>query len=129
MFRFIEEVYITISSFSGWLPSVANAPNSTTCISSNNQLCMTRPTLIDLNPDENNQGLRYYQFIVNLDRCNGICNTPDEPSSRMRIANKTEDINLNVFNIITKKNEPKTLIKDISQESKYKFDGTKWNSD
>ena len=86
---------------------------------------MTRPTLIDLNPDENNQGLRYYQFIVNLDRCNGSCNTPDEPSSRMRIANKTEDMNLSVFNIITKKNEPKTLIKDISQESKYKFDGTK----
>ena len=31
---------------------------------------MTRPTLIDLNPDENNQGLRYYPFMVNLDKCN-----------------------------------------------------------
>ena len=31
---------------------------------------MTRPTLIDLNPDENNQGLHYYPFMVNLDKCN-----------------------------------------------------------
>ena len=36
MFQFIEEVYIIISSFSGWLPSLANAPNFRTCISSNN---------------------------------------------------------------------------------------------
>ena len=36
----------------------------------NNQQCMTRPTLINFNPDENNQGLRYYPFMVNLDKCN-----------------------------------------------------------
>ena len=31
---------------------------------------MARPTLIDLNPDEYNQGLRCYPFMVNLDMCN-----------------------------------------------------------
>ena len=32
---------------------------------------MARPTLIDLTPDEYNQGLSYCPFIVNLERCNG----------------------------------------------------------
>ena len=92
---------------------MANVPNFTTCTSLNNQLCITRPTLIDLNSDEYNQGLRYYSFIINLNRCNGSCNTLDKPSSRMCIANKTKDINLNVFNMITKINESKTLMKHI----------------
>ena len=92
---------------------MANVPNFTTCTSLNNQLCITRPTLIDLNSDEYNQGLRYYSFIINLNRCNGSCNALDKPSSRMCIANKTKDINLNVFNMITKINESKTLMKHI----------------
>ena len=43
---------------------------------------MTRPAPIDLNSDEYNQELRYYPFMVNLDRCNGSCNTLDDPSER-----------------------------------------------
>ena len=65
---------------------------------------MTRPTLIDFNPDEYNQGLHYYPFMVNLDRCIGSCNSFDDPSSRKCVANKTEDVNLNVFNMIKKTN-------------------------
>ena len=41
---------------------------------------------------------------------------------------KTEDVNLSVFNMITRKNEPKTLAKDTSCECKCKFDGRKCNS-
>ena len=52
---------------------------------------MTRPTLIDLDLDEYNQGLRQYSFTINLDRCNGSCNTLDSPSSRICAPNKTED--------------------------------------
>ena len=48
-----------------------NYSDHTKCIFPNNQPGMTRPTLIDLNPDEYNQGLCYYPFVVNLDRCNG----------------------------------------------------------
>ena len=51
-------------------------------ISLNNQSYMTRPAPIDLNSDEYNQELRYYPFMVNLDRCNGSCNTLDDPSER-----------------------------------------------
>ena len=54
---------------------------------------MARPILIDLNPDEHNEGLRYYPFMVNLDRCNGICSTFNDLSNRICVPNKTEDLN------------------------------------
>ena len=53
------------------------------------------------------------------------CNTL---SNRVCILNKTEDLNLDVFNIITRISESKTLTKHISWKCKCKFDSRKWNS-
>ena len=65
------------------MASMANVSNFTTYISYNNHLWIIIPTLIDLNYNEYNQGLRYYPFMVNLDRCNGSCNTLANPSGRI----------------------------------------------
>ena len=54
------------------LASIVNASNHTKCISLNNEQCMIQPALINLHPNEYTQGLRYYPFAVNLDRCMGI---------------------------------------------------------
>ena len=66
---------------------------------------MTQPTLINLHPNEYTQGLRYYPFAVNLGKCSGNCNTFDDLSNRVCVSNKTKNLNLNVFNIITRINE------------------------
>ena len=66
--------------------------------------------------------------MVKLDRYNGSCNTLDEPSGKICVANKTENINLKVFKMITRINESKTLKKQVSCECKLKFDGRKCNS-
>ena len=52
------------------------------CISLNNQPCIARCFLTNLNPDGYNQGLRYYSTMVYLDRYNGRCNTLDDPSDK-----------------------------------------------
>ena len=44
---------------------------------------MTRSTLNDLNPNEHNQGLYCYLFMISLGGSNGHCNTLDELSTRM----------------------------------------------
>ena len=44
--------FIELLNFSGSIASMAYLFNFTTFISLNNQPCMTRPTLIGLNPDE-----------------------------------------------------------------------------
>ena len=40
--------------------------------------------------------------MVSLDRCNKICNALEDPSGRICVPNKTEDVNLNVFNKIAR---------------------------
>ena len=90
-----------------------------------NQKCMTQPTLINLHANEYSQELHYYPFAVNLDRFVGSSNTLNE----VCVPNKTEDLNLSVFSMITEINELKTLTKHISCESKCKFDGRKCSSD
>ena len=43
------------------------------------------------------------------------------------VPNKTEDLNLSVFNMIAERNKSKTLTKHISYKCKYNFDERKYN--
>ena len=40
----------------------------------NNESCITRPYLVNLNQVE----LHYYSFIISLDKCSGNCNAFDD---------------------------------------------------
>ena len=62
---------------------------------------MIQPTLINLQPNEYNQVLHYHPFEVKLDRCVKSCNTLNNLSNKVCAPNKTEDLNLSMFNIIT----------------------------
>ena len=88
---------------------------------------MIQPTLINLHPNEYTQGIHYYSFAVNLDRCIRSCNTLNDLSNRIYVPNKTRFLHLNVFNIITGINESKTLTKDISCKCKCMFYSSKCN--
>ena len=77
MFGFFEKM------FNGLLTRIVNGSNHTKCVSLKNQQCITRPTLINLHPNEVIQGLHYYPFTVNLDRCIRSCNTLDDTSNRI----------------------------------------------
>ena len=83
MFGIIKQVFIAVLSFSGSLASIVNTPDHIKFISSNNQQCMTQPTLIDLHPNEYIEGLRYYPFADNLDWCMGSCNTLNDLSNNV----------------------------------------------
>ena len=43
-----------------------------------------------------------YPFSIKLDKCVGTCNTLSDLFNKTCIPNKTEDLNLSVFNIITR---------------------------
>ena len=91
--------------------------------------CMIQPTFIRLHPNEYSQGFHYYPFVVKLDRCVGSCNTPNDLSNKVCVPNKTKDLNLSVFKMITGINESKTLTKHLSCRCKCRFDGRKCNSE
>ena len=58
MLRLIKQVFIALLSLSGSLTWMVNVSDHIKCISSNNQPCMTRSNLIDLNLDQYKLGLR-----------------------------------------------------------------------
>ena len=111
------------------LSNIVNGSNHTKCLLLSNQKCMTQPTLINLHPNGYSQEFHFYPFAVKLDICVGHFNTLNDLSNKVCASNKTEDLNLSLFNMITGINESKTLTKHISSDCKCRFDGTKCNSD
>ena len=94
-----------------------------------NQNWEIQPNLIKLHFNEYNQEFHFYPFAVKLDRCFRSCNTLNDLFNKVYVPNKTEDLNLSMFNMITIINESNTLTKHISCECKCRFDGRKCNSD
>ena len=95
------------------------APKS---VSLNDEPCMIRPIHIDLNPVE----LKYYPFMISIDKCTGICNVL---SLKIYVLKETKDINNEALNLIINKIEAKTMTKHISYDYKCKFNSTtcNWN--
>ena len=88
--RLNKQVFISLLSFSRSLAGMPNVSNFTTCITYvNNQPCMTRPTLVGLNTNKYDQGLRYFSFMVKSNKCNGRCNTLNDPSGKKCVVNET----------------------------------------
>ena len=87
--------------FMGLLVSIVNASNQKKCVSLTNQKCITQSTLINLHRNECSQEFLYYPFLVKLDRCVGSFNTLNGLSNKVCVSNKTEDLTLSLFSMIT----------------------------
>ena len=82
---------------------------------------MVRPTVIDMNLVE----LRYYPLLISLNKCTGSCNVL---SPKLWVPKETKCINVKAFNLITNKDEAKTMAEHISCDCKCKFNRTTCNS-
>ena len=121
MFSLIKQVFIVLLSFSSSLARAAKVSDQTKCVLLNDEPCMIRPSFIDLNLVT----LNYYSFMISLNKCSGSCNVL---SPKICVPKETKDINVKVCNMITNKNEPKAMTKDVSFDCKCKFRSTKYNS-
>ena len=83
MFGFIK------AAFLGLLTSIVQSSNHTKCIFLSNQQCKTRRTLINLNPNEDSEGLHFCPFVATSDKRVGSCNTLNELSNKVYVPNKT----------------------------------------
>ena len=70
-------------------------------------------SLINLQPNEYCHKSHYYPFAVILGRCIGSCNSLTDLSNKICVPNETEDLNLGLFNMVTRINESKTLTRHI----------------
>ena len=63
-------LFIVSLGFSSSLAREAKVFDQTKCLFLNDELCIVRPTLINMNPVE----LKYYPLMISLNKCVGYCN-------------------------------------------------------
>ena len=100
---------------------------ATECLFLNDEQSIVRPTLIDINPHE----LKYYPFMISLNKCAASCNVL---SLKICVPRETKTINVKAFDMITNKDEAKAITKHVSCNFKCKSDSAtckskqKWNN-
>ena len=100
IFSFVKKVFVlglTVLSI-----SITDALN---CVSMNNQECKVRPKIVDIN--SNNP--MFYPFSIKVNKCSGICNNINNPYAKMYFPNTVKDLNVRVFNLMSKTNETRHL--------------------
>ena len=58
------------------------------CVCFISKPCITRPTLIDLNPIE----FGYHPFMISLDKCNKCYNAISDVSAKVCVSRETKDV-------------------------------------
>ena len=100
MFRFIKTCFFIGSLF------LLNLVSATSVTSSmNNQPCKARPEII--NVSSNNPV--FYPFSIKTSKCSGNCNNINDPYAKICAPNVIKDLNIKVFNLMSRTNEAKNI--------------------
>ena len=100
IFIFIKKVF-----FSG-LTILSNFTNALDCVTMKNKKCKVRPEIISIN--SNNP--MFYPFSVKINKCSGNCNNNiDDPYARICVPGVTKDLNIKVFNLMSRTNETRQI--------------------
>ena len=70
-----------------------------------NQPCKTRPAIINVN--SNNP--IFYPFSIITSKCSGNCNNIDDPYARVCVPDIVKNLNVKVFNLMSRFNETKHM--------------------
>ena len=120
MFIFIKKVFHIGSLF---LPSlVSTTPSS--CISMINQACKVRPEIINLNSNEP----VFYPFSIKTSKCSGSCNNINDPYAKICVPDIVKDLNVKVFNLMSRTNETRDIKWHETCKYKYRLDASVFNN-
>ena len=79
--------------------------NSLECVSMNNQECKARSTITDVNSNEP----MFYPYSIKVNKCKGSCNTFNDPYAKLCVPDTIKNINVNVFNLMSRTNETRHI--------------------
>ena len=101
MFKFVKKVFFIgltiLSNFTNVIPL--------NCISMKNQERKTRPQVVNVNSNEP----VFYPFSIKTSKCSGSCNNINDPYAKICVPDVIKDLNVKVFNIMTRTNETKHI--------------------
>ena len=120
MFQFIKKAF-----FLG-LTILSNFTNvkSLSCISMNNQECKTRPQVVNVN--SNNP--IFYPFSIKIRKCSGNYNNINNPYSTICFPGVVRDLNIKVFNLMSRTNERRFIEWHETCKCKYRLDAIVCNN-
>ena len=127
MFVFIKEIFYIGSLFLSILVSTT----SLNCISMKNQECKVRPETINVNSNEP----VFYPFSIKTGKCSGSCNNINDLYSKKCLPNIIKDLNVKVFNLMSRTNETRHIKWHETCKCKCRLDATvcnnkqRWNND
>ena len=98
-FRFAKKVF-----FLG-LTILPNFTNALDCISMKYRECKVRPEIISIN--SNNP--MFYPFSIKVNKFSGNCNNINDPYARICVPDVIKDLNVKVFNLMTRTNETRFI--------------------
>ena len=110
MFEFVKKMVFVAMTFFGFSPSNVNSINVNT----------NEPV--------------FYPFIIKVNKCCGSCNSINDTYAKLCIPDVVKNINVKVFNLMSRINETRHLIwhetcKSICRLSAIDKDGMKTNAD
>ena len=71
----------------------------------NSQQCKIRSEIINVNTN----GHIFYPYIITINKCKCSCNTINDPYAKLCGPNTTKNINVKVFNLMSRTNETRHI--------------------
>ena len=128
MLVFVNEIFYIGSVF---LLSLVSTTSSLNCISMKNQEWKVRPEIINVNRNEP----IFYTFSIKTSKCSGSCNNINNPYAKICVPNVIKDLNVKVFNLISRTNETRYIKWHETCKCKCRLDASvcnnkqRWNTD
>ena len=116
MFVFIKNIFYIGSLFLSSLLSTT----SLNCISMKNKECKVRPEIINVNNDEP----VFYPFSIKTNKYSGSCNNINNPYGKMCVPDDIKDLNLKVFNLMSRTNKTRHIKWHETCRSKSRLDAS-----
>ena len=121
MFGFVKRILVSAMMFFGCnLSSV----NPWECVSVNNQEWKGRPEIVNVNINE----LVFYYFSIKTSKCSGSCNNINDPYVKLWISDVVKNINIKVFNLMSRTNETRHVKWHETCKCKCRLDASVCNS-
>ena len=121
MFGFIKKYFFTTITFFSY--NTLNL-NSLKCVSMNNQECKIRSEIINVNTNEP----MFCPCSITINTCKGSSNTINDPYAKLCVSDKIKNINVKVFNLMSRTNETRPIEWHKTCKCKCTLDGSVCNN-
>ena len=127
MFSFIKRIFISTMMF---FDCNVSCVNSLECIWMNNEEGKVRPNIVNVNNEP-----VFYLFSIKTSKFSGSCNNINDLHAKLRVPDVVKNINIKVFNLMSRTNKTSHIEWHESYECKCRVDASvcnnkqRWNED